>query len=180
MRTACMAPSTVAALAAALALGASACVVHNGGGGGGRGGGGGDRSERVTCESDDGRRRVCTTRYRIARVELAQRLSKARCEYGRSWGFDDRAIWVDDGCRARFRVTAGSGGQRDGDRDRRVRCESQEGRPRTCETGVRIGRVELTRRLSQSPCRRGESWGFRGNEIWVDRGCRADFHVYPR
>jgi hypothetical protein len=79
--------------------------------------------------------------------------------------------------------------QRDDDRDhhgyppsrRSFTCESDRDRFRYC--GVRVGRrdhVEVQRQLSQSPCRAGSSWGFdraRG-EVWVDRGCRAEFVVY--
>ena len=79
--------------------------------------------------------------------------------------------------------------QRDDDRDhhgyppsrRSFACESDRDRFRYC--GVRVGRrdhVEVQRQLSQSPCRSGSSWGVdraRG-EVWVDRGCRAEFVVY--
>jgi hypothetical protein len=33
----------------------------------------------------------------------------------------------------------------------------------------------LRRQLSNAPCQRNRTWGFDGNSIWVDRGCRADF-----
>lgn len=60
-------------------------------------------------------------------------------------------------------------------------CESDRDRFGYC--GVRVGRrdhVEIQRQLSRSPCVFGRSWGFdraRG-EVWVDRGCRAEFVVY--
>ena len=58
-----------------------------------------------------------------------------------------------------------------------VRCESVDGRLRTCGTGI-DGRVELVRQLSDQPCRFRMNWGYDSRGIWVDRGCRADFRVY--
>jgi hypothetical protein len=37
------------------------------------------------------------------RVELVRRSSGSSCDYGRSWGYDNRGIWVDNGCAATFR-----------------------------------------------------------------------------
>ncbi|HEX4951040.1 MAG TPA: DUF3011 domain-containing protein [Blastocatellia bacterium] len=39
------------------------------------------------------------------------------------------------------------------------------------------GGVRLVRQNSGSPCVQGQTWGYNRNEIWVDRGCRADFTV---
>jgi hypothetical protein len=33
----------------------------------------------------------------------------------------------------------------------------------------------VIQQLSSSPCREGYTWGYAGNQIWVDRGCRARF-----
>lgn len=38
------------------------------------------------------------------RVEFVDRHSLFPCREGRSWGYDDRGIWVDKGCSATFRV----------------------------------------------------------------------------
>jgi hypothetical protein len=61
-------------------------------------------SEKIVCASKDGRTQMCRTRFRIARVELDKQYSGSPCTWGRSWGTQDRAIWVTDGCRARFRA----------------------------------------------------------------------------
>jgi hypothetical protein len=55
-------------------------------------------------------------------------------------------------------------------------CESDKGRYRYCSTDTRGG-VRLGRQLSDSPCRFGDSWGYDGGGIWVNRGCRAEFLV---
>jgi Protein of unknown function (DUF3011) len=38
------------------------------------------------------------------RVELIDRHSLFSCREGRSWGYDERGVWVDKGCSATFRV----------------------------------------------------------------------------
>lgn len=43
-------------------------------------------------------------------VQLAQRLSSSSCDYGRSWGYDQRGIWVDNGCAAMFNYGGYAGG----------------------------------------------------------------------
>lgn len=55
----------------------------------------------VSCSSDDGRRRYCDADTRGG-VRLVRQRSDVACERGRSWGFDNRGIWVDRGCRADF------------------------------------------------------------------------------
>lgn len=47
-------------------------------------------------------------------VQLAQKLSSSSCDYGRSWGYDRRGIWVDNGCAAMFNY---GGRSQSGDHD---------------------------------------------------------------
>lgn len=61
--------------------------------------------------------------------------------------------------------------------DEVLKCESRGSR-RRCAYQT-FGRVELSRQLSIAECVEGESWGYRDGEIWVDRGCRAEFSVRP-
>src|SRR5690349_16111699 len=55
----------------------------------------------VVCASNDGRRSVCDA-FTGGGVRLVRQLSQARCEEGYSWGYTERDIWVDRGCRAEF------------------------------------------------------------------------------
>jgi hypothetical protein len=59
---------------------------------------------------------------------------------------------------------------------RRVSCNSNDMGPRQCNIG-RIRYAELARQNSGSPCIFGQTWGYRRDFLWVDRGCRADFWV---
>ncbi len=58
-------------------------------------------------------------------------------------------------------------------------CASKNGRATRCRTDFRIERAEIDKRYSGSPCEYGRSWGYDGNEVWVDRGCRARFVLTP-
>lgn len=57
----------------------------------------------VRCESRDFQRITCDT-GRNRGVELRRQLSKTRCIEGRTWGWDRRAVWVDQGCAGEFVV----------------------------------------------------------------------------
>jgi hypothetical protein len=54
-------------------------------------------------------------------------------------------------------------------------CESKGYRYEYCIANTQ-GRVIMLREISTGNlCRQGRGWGFDGNGIWVDRGCRAEF-----
>jgi len=57
----------------------------------------------ITCGSEGGRHKTCALRE-PGYVSLVRQISGARCEQGRSWDYDRREIWVDNGCEAEFRV----------------------------------------------------------------------------
>jgi hypothetical protein len=58
---------------------------------------------RVVCSSTNYRYSRCGVDTRSG-VQLTSRLSKARCEFRKSWGYDGGGIWVDKGCSAEFLV----------------------------------------------------------------------------
>lgn len=73
----------------------------------------------VTCESRNDRYQSCpigTPGY----VTLDRQLSGTACTQGRTWDYNRREIWVDDGCRASFRVHTGSSGHHDDNHDAKV------------------------------------------------------------
>jgi hypothetical protein len=76
----------------------------NQGGGGGWGGGGqwgqGFAAE-TECRSDNNRYQRCSANTQ-GRVEILRQISNTTCVQGRNWGYDNRSIWVDNGCSARF------------------------------------------------------------------------------
>lgn len=129
------------------------------------------------CESVNGRSRTCETGFRN-RVELTRNLSRVQCIEGNNWGQMRGAVWVTRGCRAEF-IEARRGWD-DGDRyGYSVTCSSPSESYRTCAWNARYGRPELLQTLSDARCIEGRTWGFRGNQIWVDRGCRGRFGPRP-
>jgi len=139
----------------------------------GRGGGTGGT---IRCESRGRGRNYCPANT-SGGVHLTRQLSRTDCVYQRSWGYDSGGIWVTDGCRAEFQAGSpgwgGGGGSFGGNT---VRCESQGGGRNYCRADTR-GCVSLTRQLSRAACLQGQSWGYDGGGIWVDDGCRAEFHL---
>lgn len=61
--------------------------------------------------------------------------------------------------------------------DTRLRCESNGKLVQCGFAGT--GTVSLMRQLSKTACIQGKSWGYSGDTVWVDRGCRAEFLVTP-
>jgi hypothetical protein len=59
-----------------------------------------------------------------------------------------------------------------------IRCESRDGRYNFCRTPGYAARVQIRRVMSDANCRLNVSWGTRGDGVWVDRGCRAEFVLY--
>ncbi len=61
-------------------------------------------ADYVTCESTGGYRHCSARNMRDAEVYIERQISKSSCTRGRSWGADERGVWVDDGCRATFEI----------------------------------------------------------------------------
>jgi Protein of unknown function (DUF3011) len=55
-----------------------------------------------------------------------------------------------------------------------IRCESTDGRQRTCTTPWQT-ESRLIRQLSSSPCTAGQNWSSSRGQVWVSGGCRAEF-----
>lgn len=96
-------------------------------------------------------------------------------------GRDQRGRAVDGTCFVETRTgdvsLFGFGWGGGGQVDRfQFKCASVDNRYRECQLPV-DGRVRLVKRKSDAPCTEGRSWGQRGDRIWVDGGCRAEFEV---
>jgi Protein of unknown function (DUF3011) len=134
----------------------------------------------LKCESIDSNTRYCDADTRDG-VRLARQLSKTRCIEGQNWGYDDRGIWVDGGCRAEFEVgySRQYGWQQGGGRGQTIRCESYGSRPNYCNADTRFG-VVLVQQLSDKKCIEGRSWGADTRGVWVNDGCRGEFEIGGR
>ncbi len=136
----------------------------------------GGGSGTIRCESKDGRQRNCATPW-SGRTRLTRQLSSTRCIEGQNWDSQRGSVWVSGGCRAEFSQGSGGWNPGQGGNDYSVTCSSAGGRRSTCAWNSRYGYPVLVQQLSSDACREGSSWGYVGNQIWVDRGCRARFGV---
>jgi hypothetical protein len=136
----------------------------------------GSPGQRFTCRSEGYRQTYCEADVRYG-VSMVRQLSDSACVEGRTWGYDNRGVWVTQGCAAEFAL-----GDRYDDRygggygSRVVRCESNDYQQQYCRVDTRGG-VRLTRQISSSACIQGRSWDYDRGGIWVSNGCKADFTV---
>jgi hypothetical protein len=61
----------------------------------------GATQQPVTCVSKEGERQVCPADT-SAGVVLVKSTGSAPCLLGKTWGYDDKSIWVSDGCAGDF------------------------------------------------------------------------------
>ncbi|WP_372017716.1 DUF3011 domain-containing protein [Pseudoxanthomonas sp. 10H] len=139
----------------------------------GRGGWAGS-GQTIRCESQNNRERTCPTGFRGQAV-LVRQLSGSACVEGRTWGQRGGSVWVSNGCRAEFSERRGGGGWGGSNPGYSVTCASDNNRRRSCAWDRRQGRPVVIENLSSTRCREGDNWGWDGNAVWVDRGCRARF-----
>lgn len=130
----------------------------------------------MNCSSEDGKRHYCAADIRGG-VELVRQRSGSPCVQNETWGYDQRSIWVDRGCRADFALL--SAGYSDEQNPPIVACSSDDGGRHFCEADTRRG-VRLARQISGSACTQDLSWGYDDRGIWVDHGCRAEFALRIR
>jgi hypothetical protein len=158
----------------------------NGRPGGWNGNGNGNgygRGRTVSCGSVNRQTQECFVDTRGG-VRLTRKLSDTRCTEGQTWGYHPDRIWVSGGCRAEFEVGRGGGNQGGGwngggGESRIVSCGSVNRQTQECFVDTRGG-VRLTRKLSDTHCTEGQTWGYRSDRIWVSGGCRAEFEVSGR
>lgn len=82
-----------------------------------------DSHARMTCASTNFQRTICEADT-SAGVSLVRQLGDDKCEEGRTWGFNERGIWVDRGCRAEFALYyRAAGGNWDDQRRRFTRLD---------------------------------------------------------
>jgi hypothetical protein len=134
----------------------------------------------VQCESREYQYQFCPIPQGATRVTLVEQRSRSACIEGRSWGWDRRGVWVTGGCDGVFDVVAYApppvappiavpgGGV--------INCASRNYQQEFCPTGP-INGAMLVQQRSQAPCVQGQTWGVRGDGIWVSGGCEGDFQV---
>jgi hypothetical protein len=125
----------------------------------------------LTCESSVGHVQRCAA-ITSNGVQMTRQLSKRSCLENKDWGYDNRGIWVKNGCRAEFAL--GGLPPMSSASETSLICGSENGKNHRCNANT-LGGVTLSRQLSDSACVRGKTWGYDRNGIWVSDGCRAEF-----
>lgn len=128
----------------------------------------------VVCSSRDLRFQGCQADTRGG-VEFVRQLSRASCNG--NWGYDRQGIWVNNGCRAKFKLLPYQDyNSRYRSQNTVISCSSKNHRRKVCPADT-SGGVRLLKQKSRASCNR--NWGYGQNHIWVDNGCRATFELSP-
>lgn len=126
----------------------------------------------LTCESKRQRRADCPMKG-PATVRLERQTGRTPCTQDKNWGVSNSTLWVDKGCKGRFRVTPLPAWTA-----YTVTCESKRQVRVNCPIKQNAV-VQLHRQLTRANCRQGTSWGQDDNAIWVDKNCKGIFSVMP-
>lgn len=126
-------------------------------------------AQRISCESREYERSYCSTGTQVNRAWLISQSSASPCIQGRTWGYDRGGIWVNSGCAGDFGFQGGRPAAAT------VVCESREYRRNFCGIAGGVSRVWMVEQRSQAPCIEGQTWGSRGDGVWVNRGCAGVF-----
>ncbi len=132
--------------------------------------------QTVVCQSLRGERYHCDAETTLG-VALVSEAGDTHCVLDRTWGFDEKGIWVSDGCGGQFAV----GGYRlppsamPASATKLV-CESTAGKRHDCAVeGIRG--AGLLRAIGADTCVLNRTWGYHRGGIWVADGCSAEFAV---
>ena len=139
----------------------------------------------VRCESIGSSRTFCRADTG-AGVRVARQLSRRPCIAGRSWGYNDRGIWVSRGCRADFAIVGRRNRDRYGDNGgsstyvdssgRLVHCVSTDSGRTYCGTS----HMRYTFSGNPNPyCIENQTWGTDERGVWVSGRCDANFSGSP-
>lgn len=128
--------------------------------------------DTVVCESRNGRAQICRVPW-SGDSSLVRQLSSAPCDEGRTWQSQRGQVYVGNNCRGEFAAARpvplpGPVGQS-------VTCESFNNQARICRVPW-SGPSRLLRQSSGSqPCIEGQTWQSQNGQVYVGRGCRAEF-----
>ena len=161
------------------------------------------KAEVIHCASEGYRYNTCSTYGYADMAYLVRQTSSTNCVEGQNWGFENGAIWVDNGCSGDFEVISSDRGGRRGypgdrwgrrpprypgypdrgyDHYEQISCASNSYRYNTCATrgGGRIVSIQLIRQVSRTTCIYGQNYGATQDYVWVNNGCRGDFQIRMR
>ena len=144
----------------------------------------GFRTYNLSCDSEQSNLKYCRLRTDTVGVIKQKTTSGSKCNFGETWGYSSRYIWVNDGCAADFIVFE----DMEGDDYKHIMCQSINYQVGTCPTRefVDPSSLRLVIQTSSSTCRLYESWGFDydqwidGDYLWTTDGCSGLFTYKAR
>ena len=131
-------------------------------------------AQSIFCESQNYQQQYCPAGMRITGARIISQQSNSPCIQGRTWGYDNNGVWVNQGCSGQFAL---QGFRPPGPvyPGAQVACESRNYQQEFCPSDQRVARARLIEQRSQAPCIQGRTWGFQSDGIWVSQGCSAVF-----
>jgi hypothetical protein len=128
----------------------------------------------VHCVSTASGRNYCGNAH--VRYVIAAKANPV-CVEGKTWGRDDRGVWVSNGCVADFdeaadNATATATSVSVDSSGRIVKCVSTASSRTYC--GVHHTRYVI-RGTPDPVCVEGNTWGYDDHGVWVTGGCKAEF-----
>jgi len=126
----------------------------------------------------------------ITKLEIEKQFSKKKCKSGETYGFKGNEIWVKNGCEASFKIfytgkfVPGAGYTTTTETSTSVvgggtlqvieiRLSHNQVFP-----GITITKVDVKHEFSNKVCSFGNTYGFKGNQIWINGGCDATFNIH--
>ena len=145
--------------------------------------------QRISCKSRDFKPKTCRADGPIQSLRLHKQKSNSPCILGETFGYRGASIWVTEGCSGEFDVVSVAASESAADtspffgggtKKEKVKCRSKDFKLKTCRVDGPIETLRVSKQKSNSPCIEGKSYGFKGDTIWVDKGCYAEFKVRYR
>ena len=117
------------------------------------------QEQPIHCVSEDGGTRNCPVDTKQG-ASLVKQRGETHCNQEKSWGSDDKGIWVDHGCSGDFAPGPATTGGR---WEKIVTCTSDGGK-KYCDANTHHG-VKLVKQHGDAPCKEGRrgattGWGF--------------------
>lgn len=137
--------------------------------------GAGSADRAVRCESQDGRPASCPMDLSTLVLRDIRQLSRTQCVDRQNWRWDDRGVYVDQGCRADFVFGPRTDSQSTAAAAARsVACSSRDGRRADCPADLSGYAMRGFRQVSRSACLAGQSFGHTDRGVWAGQGCRVE------